>query len=580
MGGASSRFEQTQWWNADGELIPASASKRKLQEENDFHTTIIPTESPTKSLQIFDIIKCKGITSQRDFEIRDGNQKVIFVTRPVPGTMAWFDLLRPGSADEPELNEADEEKVEEEKETTNTEKDSRQGWGEEITEDTTTPEQAPPPRQQNDDELLLRVQVDENRRTWIIYSYTPVFQGQLPAMLPERKGLEEGLKLYKSCCITLSWSKYLALAARYGPPTKLQDFWEEGDDDEDHSEHESEPDASFVEKIMFTKADTIAAKKRDDDVNLTAEQIRAEQKVATSPKEGSNFEEEKDTIEDNGAIGSLANSVKTLLGPGDSHKAKQLTKKERLQISLEGVVDLNAPLLQCQQVLKTKANFQTRTVEKEEAVKLYMLDDAWKKAKYRRDDASINQDPNKSPLAKAITYEKEALQPHEDMDVMKKWFSDKYVDQDQMTLTQDDASTTTTESTETKEEGGKETRRNLMQRGKQTWFSFRMPKTSPTDSWNGSTSLNEDGDSFSDIADEKEDERMKDDPKTKVYGSKMGVATIQDDDPDRKEPLVAYWQWKNTYTRHKIQMHLAKNSDLALHAIMSIILNICRYEWH
>ena len=33
-------------------------------------------------------------------------------------------------------------------------------------------------------------------------------------------------------------------------------------------------------------------------------------------------------------------------------------------------------------------------------------------------------------------------------------------------------------------------------------------------------------------------------------------------------PLVGYWAWKNTIRTHKIQMHLAKNSDLALHGTL------------
>ena len=592
MGGASSRFEQTQWWNADGELVPATASRRKIKEENDYQTTIIPGESATTSLQIFDIIKNNGITSQRDFEIRNGSQNAVYITRPVPGTMAYFDVLRPGRGNElneedelelkeDEENEDEEEKTEEEKEETTERRKS--GWGDEITEDPTTFDQATPRTKGNDDEeLLLRVHVDKKRRTWIVYSYTQVFPGQLPAMLPEsdRVGLEEGLKLYKSCCITLSWSKYLAMAARYGPPTKLHDFLIDGDDD-DETEHsevtgDDHRNSDFIERIMFTKAETIAAKARDEEVNSTVK------KIATSPKAETKVEEKKeaDVEEGGGVIGNLLGLGKTLMGSKQGEQ-NPLTKKEKQMLSMEGVVNLDAPLLQCQQVLQAKANYQTRTIDKEEAVKLWMLDDAWRKAKQntREEDDAELLDPIKNPLAKAMTYEKEQLQPSEDMDEMKKWFSDKYVDQDQMTLAQDDASTATSESLEIKEEEPKDMRRNLMMKGK-SWFSYRMPKTTPSDPSNSSSSINEDGGSFSSIDDSKLDDGEADEPKNKVYGSQMGVATVQDDDPSRKEPLVAYWQWKNTYTKHKMQMHLAKNSDLALHAIMSIILNICRYEWH
>ena len=43
-------------------------------------------------------------------------------------------------------------------------------------------------------------------------------------------------------------------------------------------------------------------------------------------------------------------------------------------------------------------------------------------------------------------------------------------------------------------------------------------------------------------------------------------------------PLVAYWQWKNTMRVHKMQLHLGKNSDLALHVVLAILVNQVRYE--
>jgi hypothetical protein len=46
-------------------------------------------------------------------------------------------------------------------------------------------------------------------------------------------------------------------------------------------------------------------------------------------------------------------------------------------------------------------------------------------------------------------------------------------------------------------------------------------------------------------------------------------------------PLVGYWFWKHTtfnFQQHKMHMHLAKNSDLALHVILAIIVNQVRSE--
>ena len=45
-----------------------------------------------------------------------------------------------------------------------------------------------------------------------------------------------------------------------------------------------------------------------------------------------------------------------------------------------------------------------------------------------------------------------------------------------------------------------------------------------------------------------------------------------------EQPLVAYWAWENTLRTHKMKMHLAKGSDLALHVVLAIVVNQVRYE--
>eukprot|EP00980_Cylindrotheca_fusiformis_P003678 scaffold818_cov136-Cylindrotheca_fusiformis.AAC.44 len=564
MGGASSRFDETQWWNADGELG---------NSQGDQPETIIPGERPTSGLEIFDILKSKSITSQRDFKVRDGKKNVVYVTRAVPGTLAWFDILRPGDSEVAEVSEREGEG-----------KEANEEAGEEATEDTAEK----PPLPEKKEELLLRVQVDWNRRSWIVYSCTPVFPGQLPATLSDRKGLEEGQDLYKSCCITLSWSKALALVARYGPPTKLQDFWEDGDDDDDdddagaptHNKSHSRRDSDFFTSVFFKKADSIAARARKGHVGVDTGKVPSAIKENEEPRESHT---EKDEGEE-GILGQLANSVKTLIDTREPSSAYQ-SKKEKQKLSLEGVLDLDAPLLQCQTVLGTKANYQSRLVDKEETLKLWMLDDAWNNERFlRHGKIDEVQDPFKNPLAKAVAYEKEHFEGDLAIETLKKWFSTVHLDDDHLVSKEE-------ENVPAQNEKDSGSRRSLMAGGK-SWFSFRMSAGQSIDvAEAGSESQGEgDTESGSGSGDEatasdsasKDGSGDADEIKTsevKVYGSSNGI--IEDDtSEDRKEPLVAYWQWKNSYTRHKIQMHLAKNSDLALHVVLSIILNICRYEWH
>lgn len=45
-----------------------------------------------------------------------------------------------------------------------------------------------------------------------------------------------------------------------------------------------------------------------------------------------------------------------------------------------------------------------------------------------------------------------------------------------------------------------------------------------------------------------------------------------------EEPLVGFWSWENTMRVHKIKMHVAEGSDLALHVVLAIVTNQLRME--
>mmetsp|Transcript_14534 Transcript_14534/g.26018 ORF Transcript_14534/g.26018 Transcript_14534/m.26018 type:complete len:230 (+) Transcript_14534:131-820(+) len=56
---------------------------------------------------------------------------------------------------------------------------------------------------------------------------------------------------------------------------------------------------------------------------------------------------------------------------------------------------------------------------------------------------------------------------------------------------------------------------------------------------------------------------------------------VKEDNKPHPNPLVGYWFWKHTtfnFQQHKMYMHLAKNSDLALHVVLAIIVNQVRSE--
>ena len=242
MGGATSRFEDTNWDAANGQLESISDT--------------IDGCPPTERYEMYEILK-KAV-NQREFDIVDSNQNLLYTTRPVPGTLAWFDVLGPGSVGEYQ-------------------------------------------------DYRLRVHVDLSRRTWVVYRYSkPVFAGQKPAMKctpqlgnktnaaetgndDDGKPLQQ-YELYKTAHITVSWSRYIAIAARYGPPPEDHFsnllHWDEGstgsENAGDDTAGEKAPSDDTVgdkseidgdEDDLFQQAAQIAARRRSDSVGEDDSQI-------------------------------------------------------------------------------------------------------------------------------------------------------------------------------------------------------------------------------------------------------------------------------------------------------------------
>jgi hypothetical protein len=162
MGGATSKLEATDWSQADGQLQSAR--------------DCIDGAEPTKQAVVVYLTK-KVVMTQREFDVTDENCNLLYTTRAVPGTLACFDVLGPGL-----------------------------------------------------DDFRLRVMVDLARRYWIVYrSAVPVFAGQQYDRMAKKKLLAQvydgdqthvnSSALYRAACVTVSWSRYMAVAVPYGPPT-------------------------------------------------------------------------------------------------------------------------------------------------------------------------------------------------------------------------------------------------------------------------------------------------------------------------------------------------------------------------
>lgn len=139
MGGVASHFSDTDWGKADGGLKEASET--------------FDGAKPTATHSIFYLSK-RSIVNQRDCELKDEDDTLLYTTTSVEGTTKDFDLLA-GSENK-----------------------------------------------------LFHVQTDSVRSTWDIYSYSPNFEGQAPQN-------EKGQPLYRKANVRITWDKHHGVITLY-----------------------------------------------------------------------------------------------------------------------------------------------------------------------------------------------------------------------------------------------------------------------------------------------------------------------------------------------------------------------------
>eukprot|EP00980_Cylindrotheca_fusiformis_P004270 scaffold918_cov126-Cylindrotheca_fusiformis.AAC.49 len=76
MGGAASRFAETDWQNASAQVKET-----------------IDGAPPSKHLSILTLKKNHSVVDQRTFEIRNDLDEVLYTSKPIVGSTKWFDLF-------------------------------------------------------------------------------------------------------------------------------------------------------------------------------------------------------------------------------------------------------------------------------------------------------------------------------------------------------------------------------------------------------------------------------------------------------------------------------------------------------
>lgn len=515
MGGASSKLNENDWPKADGKI------------RSPIHT--IDGEEPTSEYKIYYMTK-KGV-SQREFDITDDDKNLLYTTKAVPGTIACFDVL-----------------------------------GHKI------------------GDYLLRVNVDIARRNWVVYRYNePVFEGQMidkdatNKLASERFALQadtykEDLRttppLYKRCLITVSWSRYMAVATLFGPPsTEMVLKWRRKDDNTDHDDSRNDELFDVATQItdrMKRRVSPIANPKERDEMEDNFVQ-KTDDGGETHCGESRQNTEINDTLVreinedpiDSGSTPTTTIVPQSMLEYAEDTNAVTTTDNE---LSLD-----NGPLHES--LSMPDLLFRQPPDDSMELATSYSSSDHlsspsatfYESIRYLGPDGGVgqwvkkhsqtlaeksnallqkstNRKPPPDPLEGVVHLEKPILLCQE--------IYNRIIGNHQTTLIT------------------KERALELLQQD----IAHHIKENPDSES----------KDPF--LIDEMMQALETSAPGGGHEESKECDNNDADVISEQEQPLVGYWMWENTLRTHKMKMHVAKNTDLALHVVMAIIVNQVRYE--
>ena len=399
-------------------------------------------------------------------------------------------------------------------------------------------------------------------------------------------------------------------------------------DDLEFSAHDEEEEEDDEDDIVG-QASKIAQRRRtnSDDVHIDLNNM-IQEKGENRPKDLSTANststrstrnrnrsrKKQDAMPKPGAAGTwhdTFNHALTTLGETVLHAqpAVPLTKEEKRQAAyeqaLEGVIDLSLPLIQCEAVKhKASASHQTSIVSKEKVIQLLHVDQQQQEANKNGSKDAAAAANSDNPLVQAILDEikknpppptaeastTEAASTSEETNetsntanmveasirnIGKSWFGFGKTEDAAEGLKEDNGGTSgkdgdKPQESEEQESKEAEDKNENKEKAEEASESEELPFAVDESEGEGDDmpfAVDSSGEQ------EKEAEAA---PATDTTGNDTkgsDGAEVKEEEEEKHEPLIAFWMWQNTYSVHKMQMHIAQNSDLALHIALSILIN-------
>lgn len=511
MGGTKSKFEQTDWIRAHGRL------------EGSENT--IDGQLPTSHYGVYYVTKTK--MNQREFEITDLEKNLLYTTKCVPGTLCWFDVYGRGLG-----------------------------------------------------EGLLRVQVDLTRRYWIVYRMgTPCFKGQLAdraateKLANDRLASKDKIKsatapfLFRKCCITVSWSRYMAVAMQYGAPPEGSVLYDDYDNDcttvaNEADNNDSVDDDSKLSQRMRSRTvssegeilEHASVRKNDNHDNDDAPrgEVGTESESISTGNEALHHQQGDQTLQSTQPqpagkpkrrLSDWVKETSRSLIPDSKSKKKQGKHDPR-----EGIINVDQPMLLCQEIYdKFIGNHQTSILSKKAAIELLKQD----LEQHKKDGGTDSDDAFLTDQTEIFAQ----LNPEAQQQTVHPTISSELA-LDDNDNTNSNAQQLTTESND-----------NMLEANEPGESVPQQQDSDHPGMYNGEpneANMNNDGCWDRELID-----------------ASSTISTKEDEPLSQQEQddaIIGYWKWENTWKTQQIKMHVAAGSDLALHVVLAIIANQVRYE--
>lgn len=472
MGGAVSRFDETDWDTADGGMHSTEAT--------------LDGRPPTTCYSTYELLKQSVLAQQRSLDVTDSHANLLYEIRPVAKTLTAFDVYSGATQ-----------------------------------------------------KHLLRVTTDLSRRYWVVYRVgVPTYEGQEPDPLlgdadateteaQQEDGDEESSngknQFYKAVCVTVSWSRYMAVAAYYGEHTEEQV--------EEYDRRKRELSLEHQAIVDRQKSRDSAGESRIIDPEEPPEPNDRAVKSETGSNGKSEDLPSQQQIPDITASSTISSP---LADPGccvgpifDTEEPSNLSD---VTINQNGVSAIP-------EIKEVKSWFQrtSRGLQKQ-IVAQGQIYASGKEYLYKRSleiKATSLQDPRKGvvhldkPLLLCQEIYNKLIGNHQTSRVSK---------QDVVKLLRQD------------------TEQHLQEGSEGRGSDMAMDDLSQ--------SMRDDSDNL-----------MVDAIQTDPDAEEASPQSLE-----QQKPLIGYWHWEHSMRTHKMKMHVAKGADLALHIVLAVLVNQVRYE--